>query len=466
MPPSGGTRTSLSVQARFVSQGFGSGGPFSAGTPLVPPDPQPTRVFDFAVGSNLTYTPRATEALGFPALRSFANVEIVRLAIETRKNQMKRLRWRVRSRDERKPEPGADARIKAATALLQKPDGKKPFRQWFRLLLEDLLVLDAPAVERRWTVGGQLVGLDVVPGDTIKPLVDDTGRTPAYPDPCYQQVIKGRIWSNLTERDLIYVPANPRSNHLYGFGPVEQVIVTAFTAMQRQSRQLAWFTDGNAPPGMINAPEGWTPDQIKQYQEWFDAKLRGRTDERSSLIWGPANAKYSPFKDPPLKDDFDEWLARIVCYAFDLAPTPFIRQMNRSTADSDADRALEEGREPLMLWGKDLFDGVIQDDLGFADLEFDWDVPRDIDPKVQAEIEDRALRNGSRTIDEVRDARGEDPLPEGLGAKPLIYTAKGAMLLEHVVNSPSPEELAAQMAAAKAGAETPPADDDETDDEE
>jgi hypothetical protein len=48
----------------------------------------------------------------------------------------------------------------------------------------------------------------------------------------------------------------------------------------------------------------------------------------------------------------------------------------------------------------------------------------------------------------------------------LIYTAKGAMLLEHVVNSPSPEELAAQMAAAKAGAETPPADDDETDDEE
>jgi hypothetical protein len=461
MPPPGGSRTSLSVQARFASQGFGGGGLYGPGAPLVPPDPQPVRVFDFAVGANLTYTPRAGEPFGFASLRAFANVEVVRLAIETRKDQMKRLRWRVRSRDERKPLPGAEGRIKVATELLRKPDGVTPFRQWFRPLLEDLLALDAPAVERRWTAGGRLVGLDVVPGDTIKPLVDESGRRPAYPLPAYQQVIKGRVWNDLNARDLIYMPANPRSNHLYGLGPVEQVLVTAMTAMQRQTRQLAWFTDGNAPPGMINAPEGWSPDQIKQYQEWFDAKLRGSPGERSNLIWGPHNAKYSPFKDPPLKDDFDEWLARIVCYAFNLAPTPFIKQMNRSTADSDAERALEEGREPLMLWGKDLFDGVIQDDLGFEDLEFDWDVPRDIDPKVQSEIEDAALRNGSTTIDEVRDRRGEDPLPDGLGAKPLIYTQKGAMRLEDVVNGPTPEEQAAMAAAAKTPAAPAPGDDED-----
>lgn len=467
MPPSGGTRTSLVAQARFVSHGW-TGGPFSPGTPLVPPDAQPTRVFDFAVGANRNYTPRSGEAFGFPALRAFSNVEMVRFAIETRKDQIARLRWRVRSRDERKPKRGHKTRIASAEALLRKPDKVHDFRTWMRALLEELLVLDAPAIERRRTFGGELVGLDLVPGDTIKVLVDETGRRPTPPMDAYQQVIKGRVWSNLRADELIYAPRNVRVNHAYGFGPVEQCVVTINTLLQRQTRQLAWFTEGNSPPGLINAPEGWSPDQIKQYQEWFDAKLRGDPAGRASLIWGPANAKYSPFKDPPLKDDFDEWLARVVCYCFSLPPTPFIKQMNRATADSDAERALEEGREPLMLWAKGVLDDVIQVDLGFDDLEFDWDVPKDIDPKVQSEIEDTALKNGSATIDEIRDQRGQDPLPDGLGAKPLIYTGKGAILLEHVVNAPAPSECdgdhgddAKKPAAAKAKAKPKPDDEDD-----
>jgi hypothetical protein len=163
-----------------------------------------------------------------------------------------------------------------------------------------------------------------------------------------------------------------RTNHLYGFGPVEQIVVTINTLLQRQTRQLAWFTEGNTPPGVMSAPEGWSPDQIKQYQDWFDERLRGNAAARSGIIWGPFGAKYSPFKDPPLKDDFDEWLARIVCYCFNLPPTPFIKQMNRSTGETDAERALEEGLEPTKLWAKRLLDDVIQDDLGFEDLEFDW----------------------------------------------------------------------------------------------
>jgi hypothetical protein len=38
-------------------------------------------------------------------------------------------------------------------------------------------------------------------------------------------------------------------------------------------------------------------------------------------LLGPAEAKYIPFKKAPYKDDFDEWLTRIVCYAFSLPPS-------------------------------------------------------------------------------------------------------------------------------------------------
>jgi hypothetical protein len=37
-------------------------------------------------------------------------------------------------------------------------------------------------------------------------------------------------------------------------------------------------------------------------------------------------------KEPDLKGPFDEWLARIVCFAFSISPQALIQQMNRATA--------------------------------------------------------------------------------------------------------------------------------------
>src|SRR5438105_7534227 len=51
-----------------------------------------------------------------------------------------------------------------------------------------LLVLDAPALEIRRNRAGEVIGLDVVDGATIKLLIDDTGRRPRPPAPAYEQI--------------------------------------------------------------------------------------------------------------------------------------------------------------------------------------------------------------------------------------------------------------------------------------
>ena len=137
--------------------------------------------------------------------------------------------------------------------------------------------------------------------------------------------------------------------------------MTVNIALRRQAMQLQHFTEGNVPPGLLNAPDGWNVEQIPQFQEWFDSVLAGNTGGRSRLIWGPGGAKYQAFKEAPYKDDFDEWLARIVCYAFSLPPTAFTRQINRATAETAQEAALDEGLAPLMGWVKRLIDHVIQD---------------------------------------------------------------------------------------------------------
>ncbi|NTF67964.1 phage portal protein [Rhizobium rhizogenes] len=426
-----------------------SSGMFSPGLPPVPPDPQPVRVTDFPTGVNLNWTPRAYETFGFPALRSFANVELVRLAIETRKDQIERLDWRVKKIGAKRTDP-TNPEIKAATKLLRKPDGQHHFAVWLRMVIEDLLVLDSPAIERRRSRNGKLIGLDVVDGGSIKVLVDQNGRRPITPEPAYQQVIKGRVWTNLTTEDLIYEPRNRRSNHLYGFGPVEQIIVTINTLLQRQAAQLAHFTASNIPAGILNAAEGWTPDQIKDFQDWMNAILSGNTTERSKLLWVPSGTKYQSFKEAPIKDEFDEWLARIVAFAFSLPPTPFIKQMNRTTSESDQDRAMQEGLSPLLMWAKRFLDDVIQDDLGFDDLEFSWESPADIDPATQSDIDDRDVKNGKKTLNEIRDGAGLDPYPNPLANEPLIYTANGYVPLTAYQDNRQDKENNAKALAATA----------------
>ena len=74
-------------------------GPLNPLSPIAPPDVAGRR-FDFPPGYNLVTRPRAYEPIGFHELRGFADAyDLLRLVIETRKDQMERQRWRIRPRD-------------------------------------------------------------------------------------------------------------------------------------------------------------------------------------------------------------------------------------------------------------------------------------------------------------------------------------------------------------------------------
>jgi portal protein len=414
--PQGGRRTPLAgiiaggqyVIERF-GQAFGLGGIFSPGQPLVPPEPERVRTWDFPVGVNYIYTPRSYEPVSFEALRALADGhDITRLAIETRKDQIEKLDWSIKPRDAKRPGHDAARRIAALTEFWHSPDGEQPFASWLREALEDVLVIDAPAFEVRRNRVGELIGLDIVDGATIKVLIDDTGRRPKPPAPAYEQVIHGRPWRLLTSDELIYMPRNRRPQKAYGYSPVEQIVMTVNIGLRRQVMQLQHFTEGNVPPGLINAPDGWNAEQIRQFQEWFDAILAGNTGQKTRLVWGPSGAKYQPFKEAPYKDDFDEWLTRIVLYAFSLPPNAFTRQVNRATAETMQEAALNEGLAPLMGWVKRFADEVIQRRMGHRDLEFAWTADQPLSTEIQASMLAGLVKEGIITRNEARDARGMD----------------------------------------------------------
>ena len=150
----------------------------------------------------------------------------------------------------------------------------------------------------------------------------------------------------------------------------------------------------------------------------------------------------------------DEWLARIVCYAFNVPPTPFVKQMNRATAQTVHAAALQEGLIPLLAWVKGLMNYIIWKYWGYTDLEFIWKTEEDTDATAQAGIDDQDIKNGIRLRSQIRADRGleDDGVPD------FIMTPTGPILIADIITPPEiPETLPEVMPEPPPEApETPP----------
>lgn len=385
--------------------------------PVAPPAPVAQeavqgRQYDYSQGFNLLARPRQEESgnPSFQQLRNLAdNYDLLRLVIETRKDQLVGLNWNIIGRDDdgegvKKDDP----RIKELEKFFRRPDGLMRWDEWLRVVVEDMLVIDAATVYPRKTKGSTVHSLEIVDGATIKLLINEDGRTPLAPEPAYAQIIKGLQAAHYTTDELIYKPRNRRSWKHYGLSPVEQIIMTVNIALRRQVSQLQYYTEGNVPEALAACPPEWGPEQVKEMQVIWD-QLIGQMDQKRHMRFVPGGIDVKFTREPTLKDTFDEWLARIVCYAFSVSPQALIQMMNRATAETAAETAALEGLAPLQRWVKGLIDDIIEFHFGYDDLVFAWDDGKELDPKTQMEINTGYLTAGVIDAEEVRKDIGREP---------------------------------------------------------
>lgn len=383
--------------------GEGFQGWFPPGDPMSPQAPKTTegRAFDFPVGVNLDYTPRQQQGqanISFEMLRRLADpaqggLDLVRLAIETVKAEMKRQEFRIVARDDKHNDGGERAR--AVELLLRKPDGQTRWRGWLSSVLEDHLVIDAPTIFYRIANmnGARRPVLEQLDGSTITLLLDSSGRTPQPPLPAYQQILHGLPAVDYKTTELGYYVDNPRPGRIYGMSPVEQICTVITIALNRQLSVLNYFTAGSVPDMLVGVPSTWNTQQISEFQEWWDSVLSGQLAEKRKARFYPGDMK--PFETKPdvLKNDFDEWIARIVCYAFSLSPEALVKQTNRATAETAKEAATEQGIQPRKLFIKDVIDDALER-IGAEDLQLQW-VDETITSPVERANVAVALRGGT-----------------------------------------------------------------------
>lgn len=426
MMADGGVKTTIEpgIVARVAAGAKAAWNGFFNPVPPMPPVAQEEakgRQYDYNTGVNISTTPRREEPgnVSFGELRAFADAyDLLRLVIETRKDQLVGLQWNIVGRESDDGIKNDDKRVKEIERFLRKPDGQNGWQDWLRMLVEDLLVIDAPTLYVQRKNGGDIHKLEVVDGATIKLLVDNAGRTPVAPEAAYVQMLKGMPAVHYTTEELLYKPRNRRSWKLYGMSPVEQILMTVNIALRRQMGQLAYYTEGNIPEAFATTPPEWSPEQVAQMQDIWDSLLEGQPEKKRHLKFIPGGTDIKFTRETQLKDMFDEWLARIVCYAFSVSPQALVAMMNRATAESAAETAQLEGLAPLQMWVKGVVDDIIENYFGYDDLVFEWDSGEELDPKTQAEIHKTYIDAGVLDVDEVRKDIGRDPRSNARPAVP------------------------------------------------
>ncbi len=437
---------SLAEEANRIRNASNEMQPLGPGTPIEPREPLGTepRRWLYTPGINIATAPRTLPGLStFQQLRNFAaSYDVLRVCIETRKQQLRGLKWDVVVREPSRTR-GSDfsADIEQALAFLSHPDGRMSFSSWINVLLEDALVIDALTIYKRRDRSGRLLALEVVDGSTIKPLIDEYGRPPAPPTPCYQQFAYGFPWCDFTSAEILYRPYNPRSFVNYGFSPVEQLTVSVTIALARQITALNHYKEGNAPAGFGEVPKEWTTGMIREFEEIFNGLLAGDFAARSRIKMVPSGFNFKPWIDSSttFNTTYDEYLARTVCAAFGVPPTQFIRSFNRATAEAVDDASSVAGFDPLKEFVERLMDEILiaPDGLNMPHLRFTFTTNKLDDEQLDLQKNIEYLKAGVLSIDDVLVKLGMEPIGvgrfitvPGQGAIPLDQIFPGERRLE------------------------------------
>ena len=354
--------------------------------------------------------------LNFSVLRNFSvNYAIARACIDYIKTKAIKLEWAIvpDKDDDYNPD---DPRVDMLHDFFIHPLGKRSsYREFLEAILEDFLVIGSVALEKGKTRGDKFLGeLKLVDASTIRVYLDETGRLPEPPDPAYAQIIRGRIVAELTQDELIFENRQSRTNSPYGLSPIESVLIQVEAAIRQSKFSLAYFSEGNMPEGFLTMPEGWSKEQIKSFERYFNAVVSGNPIYQRKIKALPGGAEWQPIKEPDKVnfERFEKWLMKQTCAVFGVPPSDigFEEDVNRSTSEVQERKGQERAMRPIATLLEDMFTDIIKTDFGFTDLQFKYTDIDPVDREQEAKIDNIRLDGGVVSVDEIRNREGLEPI--------------------------------------------------------
>ena len=366
-------------------------------------------------GSRAELLPKKTPE----TLRRFAETPVARKAINTIKDRVAGMHWRIQPRRGRVLDEEMQQRIQVLTEMLEQPNPDDSFRSLAEQVLEVIIVGGYGAIELRLTGDdGKPMALYPVDGATIQMRADWNGEPNSIR---YVQMISGMGMGQnveLKDNELSYIRLNPRSFTPFGLGRLEVAYETIheFLGAHRFAAKLA----SNSVVQYALWMQEMDPGQHERLIRWWQDEIEGTG--RVPILTAenkPEVLRFGVGTDADLRLAWQEFLIRVIAAAFDLPPLllGLEADVNRSTASEVTELAFRTAIVPTArLLSEHITRDAIAKRLGWDDLEFVFLDLDATDPLEQAQIDQILLNSGVMTVNEARAARGWQPLQDtGMG---------------------------------------------------
>jgi len=449
-----------------------AGVPFGPGIPITPGAinpvnpvtgrPEPRR-YEYQVAQNINIT--ETRLVPFKTLRAAADqIDILRRCVEVIKGKLAGLEWDIvlgndasekivaqsggdHVRAMAKAREDYNDEIDRVRTFWENPDKANglTFTDWLNIALEEMLVIDALAVWPQKTVGGDLYGLQILDGATIKPMLDDRGMRPMPPQAAYQQILYGfpraefsannddpKADGEFTADDLAYMVRNRRTTSVYGFSPVERALPLADIYLRRQQWIRAEYTDGVLPELMFSTDATWgtNPDLLRAWENILNDDLAGQTEQRKRARLLPTGI--TPITNDAygekFKDTLDEFLIASICGHFGVQPTEIGYNPKGGLGGAGfetgkADNAQYIGVEPIVNWLNKMITNLSYAYLGMPrELEFKLMVSKRQDDEASARKSQIEVTSAGKTVNERRSELGLPLLDTPQADMPILVS--------------------------------------------
>lgn len=423
--PGTNASTPSAIEGALDRQGMTTSAFLGPGRPLTPNrgySVQP-RAVDYPVGVNVNIDGRrAWGRTSWDFLREFTNsYDVARICINHKIDE-------IRSMDLLfQPATGVtedvSEALRAARAVLAYPDREHPFDEWLSMWLENQLRYDAGVWYRRRNMDGEIIGLEIIDGTTIVPKIDSHGRRPQAPAPAYSQVIKGQDSVDFTAEDVSYLRFRPQADSPYGLAPIESILMTVNTDIRFQWHLLQMFTDGSVPHGFIELPPDISsPDQVAEWQDYWDAIVLGDQAKAHQLIAVPADTKVTETRPKAFDETFPDYLVVKVAAAFGVVPQDLglLKDVNRANGETQMDVQFRVNTLPWVRFVQSNLNRYLQHDLGLP-VKVALDTGRDKEDRLaEAQAWKLAVESGAVSMDEWRQevyglpVDNQRPVPRGI----------------------------------------------------
>jgi len=166
-----------------------------------------------------------------------------------------------------------------------------------------------------------------------------------------------------------------------GESPIEWAIMAVNTAIRHDLQRMGYFTEGNIPGVLVSVDiEKTSPEQIKVFQEYYDALVKGDIARASKILFVPSMGNQSIFQ-PQMTDvdkiEVDKWLMQVMCWAFGNNPAEFGLVAASGLGGAGYVQGMENAQYrsmigPITGYLKSLFDRILRDFFRRPDAEFRW----------------------------------------------------------------------------------------------